>query len=352
VAKPKAVPEIYPVYLIYGPEDYLVEEEVQTLLNRCLPPKERDLNFHVFGGEEDRIREAAQTARTVPMFSRYRFVLLNAADRVDEEEAEMLMEYIRNPSPTTCLVLRGLSLGPWKGFRSEIEKTGKVIEFGRLKSRSLTVWMRKRMGEKGKALSEEAVNYLVEVIGDDLQNMESVLERISLGIGEKRTVELSDVEGIISEVRSNTIFDLTEAIGRQDLEKALTVLEKAMLSKVILFKKDEQNSKMDDPVPLLLSMMARQYRQIWRVKELSSKGQGLPDIAKSLRTSPWNIEKLLTQAKRFSLQSLRQGILKCHRTDLAVKRGRGPKDLLMEKLVIDLCRPQESRRQKVEGSRQ
>jgi DNA polymerase III delta subunit len=48
---------------------------------------------------------------------------------------------------------------------------------------------------------------------------------------------------------------------------------------------------------------------------------------------------MLDQAKNFSEASLREGILKCHQTDLAVKRSRGPKDLLMEKLVIDLCRP-------------
>ena len=339
MTKPKTAIDLYPVYLIYGPEDYLIEQEVQGLLSRSLSPKERELNSHLFEGEDHKTQEIVGTARTVPMFSRYRFVLVSAADRMDEQEAEMLMEYIQKPSPTTCFVLRAQSLGPWKRFRTEIEKVGSVIECGRLKSRGLVAWMRKRMAEKGKALAEQAASHLVEVVGDDLQTLESVLERISLGIGEKQTAELSDVEGIISEVRINTIFDLTEAIGRRDLEKALGILEKAVISKVIPFKKDEQSSRMDDPVPLLLSMMARQYRQIWRVKELSSDGQGLTEVAKLLRTSPWNVEKLLGQARQFSLPSLRHGILKCHRTDLAIKRGRGPKDLLMEKLVIDLCRP-------------
>jgi len=339
VAKPKALADLYSVYLIYGPEDFLIDQEVQDLLNRSLSLKERGLNSHLFEGEEHRALEIVRTARTVPMFSRYRFVLVSAADRMDEQEVEMLMEYVRKPSPTTCLVLRAQSLGPWKRFRPEIEKVGKAVECGRLKSRDLVAWMRKRMEAKGKTLAEEAASYLVDVVGDDLQSMETVLERLSLGIGEKRTVKLPDVEGVISEVRINTISDLTGAIGRQDLEKALAILEKAMSSKTIPFKKDEQSSRMDDPVPLLLTMMARQYRQIWRVKELSSHRNGPGEMAQLLRTSSWNVNKLLEQAKHFSLSSLRHGILKCHRTDLAVKRGRGPKSLLMEKLVIDLCRP-------------
>jgi DNA polymerase III delta subunit len=62
-------------------------------------------------------------------------------------------------------------------------------------------------------------------------------------------------------------------------------------------------------------------------------------LAKELGTSPWNIRKMTDQGRNFSQASLREGILKCHQTDLAIKRSGGPKDLLMEKLVIDLCRP-------------
>jgi DNA polymerase III subunit delta len=337
----KAAAEIFPVYLIYGPEGYLIDREVEELLDRTLSPKEREMNSHFFEVEEGRVPEIVRTARTVPMFSRYRFVLLNGADRMDKDEVELVADYIRKPSPTTCLVLRGLVLGSWKAHRTEIERAGRVIECGRLKGRGLVAWIRKKMGEKGNALSEEAANYLAEAVGDDLQALESVLEKASLGIGEKRKVGLSDVEGIVSEVRYSTVFDLTDAIGRRDLEKALAVLGKAMESKVVPFKKDEASSRIDDPVPLLLSMMFRQYRQIWRAKELSSRRQGLAEIAKVLRSWPSNVEKLLEQARHFSVPSLRDGILKCHLADRAIKRGRGPKELLMQKLVIDLCRPED-----------
>jgi DNA polymerase-3 subunit delta len=144
-----------------------------------------------------------------------------------------------------------------------------------------------------------------------------------------------------SEVKISTVFDLMDAIGHQNLEKALGILEKAMESKTISFKKDEETSKkMDDPVPLLLNMMAKQYRNIWRVKEMtSSRQQESAEIARALRMLPWNVKKLMDQGKHFSESSLREGILKCHQTDLSIKRGRVQKDLLMEKLVIDLCRP-------------
>jgi DNA polymerase-3 subunit delta len=335
----KNIPTIYPVYLIYGPEEYLIHEGIQKLLSRTLSPKEKGLNLHLFSGEEHSGQEIVQTAQTLPMFSRYRFILVSEVDHMDEENVEILLKYIQNPCPTTCFVMSAQTLGFWKRHRIEIERVGKVVECIRLKGKALVSWTRNKMGEKGKTLSEDAADYLIEVTGDHLHDLENALEKVFLSVGEKRAIELPDVEGIASEVKISTVFDLTQAISHQDLERALGILEKAMESKTISFKKEEESSKMGDPVPLLLSMMARQYRLIWRVKEMTSNQCGVDGIAKDLRMSQWVVRNLIQQGKNFTESSLRESILKCHRTDLAIKRGRGPKELLLEKLVIDLCRP-------------
>jgi DNA polymerase-3 subunit delta len=199
--------------------------------------------------------------------------------------------------------------------------------------------MRNRMKEKGKTLSEESADYLAEVVGDHLYDLDNALEKVFLSVGEKRTIELSDLEETTSEVKVSTVFDLTDAIGHQDLEKALGILGKAMESKAIVFRKEEEGSKVGDPTPLLLSMVAKQYWSMLVIKQMSSQRRDVGELAKELGTSPWNIKKIIDQGRNFSEGSLHEGILKCHQTDLAIKRSRGPKDLLMEKLVIDLCRP-------------
>jgi DNA polymerase-3 subunit delta len=336
--KIKPSPEIYPVYFLYGPEDYLVEKEIQKLLNQTLSQKERGFNLHLFNGEEHSSQEIAQAAETLPMFSQHRFILVSEADRMDEEKVEALMEYVKSPSPSTRLVFHGQTIGLWKPYRRDIEKVGKFIEFTRLRSKALVSWMRNRMSEKGKPLSGEAADYLIDVVGDHLFDLDNALEKAFLSVGEKQRIELPDVEEITTEVKISTVFDLMDAIGHQNLEKALGILEKAMESGAVSFKKEQDPSKMD-PVPLLLSMMAKQYWSMLVMKEMSAHHRETGELAKELRTSPWNIKKILDQTKNFSEASLREGILRCHQTDLAVKRSRGPKDLLMEKLVIDLCRP-------------
>jgi len=331
--------QIYPIHLLYGYEDYLIEEEIRLLLNQTLSQKERGFNFHVFNSEEHNSQEIIQTAQTLPMFSQYRFVLVSDADDMDKDKVEALMEYIRKPSESTCLVLYGQTIGPWRAFRKEIEKVGQVREYPRLRGKALASWVRKKMQEKGKPLSEGAAEYLIEIVGDHLYDIDNAMEKVFLSAGEKQRIELSDVEEMISDVKISTVFDLTDAIGHQNLEKALGILEKAMESGAISFKKEEEPSK-KDPVPLLLSMMAKQYWNMLVIKQMSSHHSEVGELAEELGMSAWNIKKLMEQGRNFSEASLQEGIQKCHQTDLAVKRSRGPKDILMEKLVIDLCRPQ------------
>lgn len=338
--KVKESSSLSPVYFVYGAERLLVEQEVEGLFNRCLSPEEQGLNAHVFEGTEHGAHEIIQTARTVPMLSRRRWVLVNDADRMEAKEVERLMEYVRKPSPTTCLVLRGQSLGSWKRFQPELEVAGEVVERNRLKSKDLLIWVRKNIEAKGKRLSDEASNYLLETLGNDLQTLETILERIVLGVGEKKTIGLSDVTEVVSEVNLSTVFELTEAVAEQNLDKGLALLGKALRSKSVPFRRDEESARIEDPVPLLLNLIWRQYRQILAVKELSQDGLPSAEMAKRLHIPPWNLRKLEGQARRYPLSFLREAILRCHQTDVAIKRGEGAKELLVEKLVMDLCRRQ------------
>jgi len=90
---------------------------------------------------------------------------------------------------------------------------------------------------KGKSLSDEAANYLVEVVGDHLYDLDNALEKAFLTVGAKRKIELADVEEVTTEVKISTVFDLTDAIGHQNLEKALGILDKALGSKAVFLKK-------------------------------------------------------------------------------------------------------------------
>jgi len=119
--------DLYPVYLFYGPEDFLMEEEIERLLDRTLSPKERGLNLHVFSAEEHSAQEIAQTAQTLPMFSRYRFVLVKEADQLEDEKVKIVLRYIENPSPARVSFSGDRLWAPGKDIRSRSRGSGKWL---------------------------------------------------------------------------------------------------------------------------------------------------------------------------------------------------------------------------------
>lgn len=326
------------IYFFYGPESYLIDLEIQKLLDQNLSPKERRFNLQIFNIQEGDINEIIQTAKTLPMFSRYRFILINDADLIPEEDIEILINYFKNPSPTTIMVLKGKGLGSWKDHKNKIMNLIDIREYQRLKGRALILWMISRMKEKGKILSEEVAQYIADLVGNNLQDIENVLEKVFLASGNKKRIYLTDAEGIVSDIKLNTIFDLIEAIGRKDLDNALKILNKELESKSIFFKKEEGAKKFDDPSPVILELMARHYWNMLEIKRVSKGLSRFEELKERLGISAWTARKLFEQEKNFSETSLLEGLVNCHKTDLAIKRGKAKKEILMEKLLIDLCR--------------
>jgi len=93
----------------------------------------------------------------------------------------------------------------------------------------------------------------MEVVGDNLFHLEGALEKLSYG-GRKTNRRTLRYRGMVR-YQVEHVFDLTDAISRQDVEKALGVLEKVMESKTFAFRRMRRH-QVGDPIPLLLSMMA------------------------------------------------------------------------------------------------
>ncbi len=52
---------IYPLYFLFGPEDFLIEEETKRLLDQTLSPSARGFNLHIFSGEDHTSQEIVQS---------------------------------------------------------------------------------------------------------------------------------------------------------------------------------------------------------------------------------------------------------------------------------------------------
>jgi len=86
-----------------------------------------------------------------------------------------------------------------------------------------------------------------------------------------------------------------------------------------------------------MGMIARQFRIIWRVKALKKSGAAMNKIAQTIGIFPMYLDSYLKQERNFTQEGLLKVFKMLHNADIALKSGRQTPDMVMERLVLELC---------------
>ncbi|OGP92285.1 MAG: DNA polymerase III subunit delta [Deltaproteobacteria bacterium RBG_16_54_18] len=250
-----------------------------------------------------------------------RIVLLKNAEGYGQAELKAFVQYLNAPSPTTSLILIADAVPA--GFVKEVKEG--AFPCSHPHPKEMAGWIRQMAQELGKEISPQAAASVQETVGTDLQGLYHELAKAVLYIGERRRIEVQDVEAVGSAVRVSNIFALTKAIGERNTKQAFRSL-------ALLWESGEPPLK-------ILGMMARQFRHLLMTKEAMAKGGGTEALKEQLPTiNAYFLRELTAQARGFSRRSLQQAIVALQETDLKLKGSPLAKRLLLEGLIIKLAR--------------
>jgi len=82
-------------------------------------------------------------------------------------------------------------------------------------------WIKQRVRAKGIDFSDEAVEYLISLVGNDLGLLSAEIEKIAF-VGQKR-IDLDDISDIVAGGRQFGIFDLVNALKAQDADSVFRI---------------------------------------------------------------------------------------------------------------------------------
>lgn len=319
--------DIGPLYYFYGDEPYLMERTVKRLVERVVPADFRDFNLDVFYGNEAKGEAIAGAAQTLPMFAERRLVLVKRAGDLAAAALELLLPCVADPSPATCLVFLGDKIDQRKKFFQEVKKHGELVECKRPYENQLGAFIREEARELGKRVEPAAVELLLYLVGNNLGELATQLAKVATFAGERDTVTVADVREIVSDTKVESVFDLANALGERNLIKAFRSLATILR---------------DGEAPLmLLAMIARHFRQLWRVRELVANKVGQQEISRQTGINPYFLKGIVEQARNFTVPELRRVFETLYAADLALKGGEGggKPALVMERLVMEVCGP-------------
>ena len=314
--------EFSPVYLLYGDEEFLIEEAVNAIIDAILSPADRGFNLDVLRGTEDDIRKILAAASAFPMTAERRIVVLKEVERLSLKELELLAVYVDDPSPATSLVLLGTKVDMRKKPFSAIRRTGMAIEFSPLYENQIPGWIERRVKDRQRAITPEAVAMLAAYVGSSLRGLSNEIEKLFIYLGEKPSIAAEDVSSVVGMSKEFSVFELQKAIGMRNLKRSAEILEHMISA--------------GENVPFIIVMLTSYFTTLLKIHDAQRKGESDRGIASTLRLHPYFLREYLDAAGRFRREEIEEAFCLLAQADEVIKTSSTDPGQVMHAFLLRL----------------
>ncbi len=216
-----------PVYYLMGDESYYIDKISDWIAENVMQPEQRDFDQTILFGSDVNASQVADMARRYPMMAEYQVVIVKEAQNI--KNTEPLEKYLKNPMPTTILVLchkNGKIDGRKTAYVKAVRDAGVLFESQKLKEKDLPPFIERYLQAKGASIDPKSTQLIADSIGADLSRLTGELDKVLLSLPEQdRRVTPQVVEDQIGVSKDYNPFELRDAIVNRDIVKANRIIK-------------------------------------------------------------------------------------------------------------------------------
>ncbi len=313
---------LFPFYLFYGENQFLLEKTINRI-KRIIPDNVKDLNQHVFYGDEIKSDSGIITdvARSIPFMCKHRLIIVRRADSLSAVAQKGLVSYIDNPSSSTCIIFAAFKPDFKRKLYSAIKNKGKAVHFKEIYDNQIPAWIKKTARETGFDITDDACIFLQQMAGNNLSELANELDKLFVRYG-NNMIGVKEIQETVASSRNFTIFELVDEVSSKRSNRAMAILDR------FLQQEGTEGSLQ------VLGMLIRQIKLIGQAKALIS--EGLPADAKHLKLHPFVAKKIVQQSKKWQPEEIEQALSLLYLADKTIKSGSSG-DTVIENAVNILC---------------
>lgn len=327
------------LHVLIGEDDFSIRQTLGEIRNGIGDATAQMTNTTILDGKQATAEQLKAVSDTVPFLAEKRLVIIEGIlERYEPpnkngkrkttrqagqtEEIQAIIEVVKNLPPFTELVVIGGRTKTGNPLLQELANASRVKSFPLLKSTQLSQWIERRVTAAGGGISPQAVSVLVRFVGSDLWTMASEVDKL-IQYTSGRRIEEADVKAVVTYTQEANVFAMVDAI----LEFRVTAAQDLL----------QQQFRQGAAPVQLLTMIARQLRIIFQVKEMRERKKSRGEIQTKLGlTSDFLLNKAWEQANRYTLDRLREVFHRLLEADLSIKTGKLEGEIALEILVTEL----------------
>lgn len=352
------------IYIISGDDDFSRKKRARELAQQLGGNDPDDPGLEIITADNENIKPEqlavpfAEAVRTPPFLSPQKLVWLKHLpdfELLTKESGEIILHILCEPAPDDVnIIVDGPGWDMRKSYAKELKKAGVQLELFQMPKSSDRNYAENRrqtlesmVSSSGKRLNPRAVQYLLETVGGTSANLANEVEKLLLYVGDAPEITLEDCETVTSRTPEAVSWEFTSAAAEGDLLRALKLLD-------LLYTKDS------DAIPLLASLsneFQRYSKLIPAMRELGithpnpRSFDSIPADMKNrypdnplLKVHPYRAFKMCEAAQKLGGHKIAEKLAAIRDASCKAVSGNGDVRILIEQLLLQLCRNQEKRR--------
>lgn len=363
------------VYLFYGEEEYLVQQYRKELIRAvCGEGDSMNLNIHRSGSLD--WSAVQDEILSMPFFASHRLVVLDdtklfAAGRkkegskgggeaheddspddtedsgTDEEDGAGALKTAvaaflpQIPESTVVLFTEHADEKKPDGQKGKtsvdrrgklfkaVAKTGLAVSFSSPDEQAIRKWVLGKLGAEKIRITGDTLELFLSMTGQDMSRISTETEKLISCAGKGGVIRKEDVLALTSELPESQVFRMIDLITQSDLRGALELYHDLLLLKT-------------DPNKIFY-LLVRQFDQLLAAAVIMAEQGSAGRVMEELGLKRWQADKVMRQARWFSVDSIRKVLERCAGMQERARSGRIDMRIGLELLIV-ACSSRQNRR--------
>ena len=281
-----------------GEEDYYIDLLMNYAEHKILPESEAGFNLSVFYGKDANWTEVVNACMRYPMFAEKQVVLLKEAQQM--KDLEKLENYIKAPLASTVFIIshKEKTINKTSKLGKYIKKECELFNSEKVRDYKLVEWVTDYLKSQDFTMTPKAIQLLTEHLGNDLSRIVNELEKLTLNIGQRKSITEDDIEKYVGVSKEYNAFELQAAMSKKDLVKAMQIIQYF-----------ESNPKAA-PIQLVLPALYGFFSKLYVIFGLADKSETA--LKPLFYNNPYAVKEALSTMKMYGYEGIERSLLLLH----------------------------------------
>lgn len=227
-----------PVYFLHGEESFFIDAIAEYIENNVLNEAEKAFNQYITYAEKREnfdVTSLVETCRRYPMMSPYQVVIVKEAQNIDASSYQPLIDYFKNPLPSTILVIchKEKKLDGRLDWPKKIPQTNISFFLSQplKEDEEFPKWIAAYLSEHGFIAQQNVVMLIAEHTGNSLSKAANELNKLMILKDDDKEITEDDIEKNLGISKDYNAFELINSLSSLNAARTFFIAEKIQHNK-------------------------------------------------------------------------------------------------------------------------